>query len=242
MNNFVIFKQYGLENLNLGKSLFITLTDVRGQSAAYFKNYKKIIKPEDDSYYESLSLIKNKPDGNAKKFSAIMKPLDLLPNLSDEKYYAYDTIAEVDEDQTTENSDGSEIQMKNSKSLEGETHSSDLNSSYSSISSLPKNDDINVIELAKKESAKYNSLSDYWKEQAQRRRSRIGIPSSEDLHRMNHVRNLQHPKAVMNLTPRQRQLLNQVNAGEKNARHEIPLKKSLANRDLSSKNFISTYT
>jgi hypothetical protein len=243
VNNFVIFKQYGLENLNLGKSLFITIIDVRGQSAAYFKNYKKIIEPENNCYYESHSSLKNQPDGNAKRFSAIIKPLDFLPNLSDDKYYAHDKIAEVDEDQITENSEGSEDQPKISKSLESDAQIPDLNSSYSSTTSLP---DFNVIELAQKESAKYNSLADYWKEQAQRRCHRVGTQFSDDLHRMNHIRNQQHPKVAMNLTPRQRQLLNQASAGDKNAQYETALggslKKSLANRHLSSKKFISTYT
>lgn len=196
------------------------MIDVRGQSANYFKNDKKPVQQDDYDYYEDPNLLKNKPDGNARRFSAIISPRDLLPNLDKSKYTMPDAIEEIDEDQKTEHSDGSENLSKASSATEQRSsHNSDsnsLNSSHSSISSLPKNDHTEMVSEARRTSDKYASLSDYWKEQAQRRRSRIGLQYGEDLQRLNQIKNQKYPKEGNGLTPRQRQLLSQASAADKN--------------------------
>jgi hypothetical protein len=197
-----------------------------------------LVKDHPNLLKDHPNLLKNKPDGNARRFSAFINSKDLLPNLRDARYSAQEIIEEVDEE--TENFEGIENQSKSSsKSLVNGSHNSDLNSSYSSIASLPKNDIGDITENARRAADKYESLSDYWKDQAQRRRSRIGIQYSEDLQRFNQIRNLKHPKERNSLTPRQRQLLSQA-SGDKNLDDGKYGNSALASRHISSKTFVST--
>lgn len=187
------------------------MIEIRGLSANYFKTPKK---SENDNNYDDPNFLKNRPDGNAKKFAAIINSArDLLPNLNQQvRPFQEDAIEEGE----AENSDESESNSKNSsKSLEHNSNDSDFNSSFSSVTSLTKFDN-NLSDRARRTSEQYTSLSDYWKEQAERRRSRIGLNPTEDPQRWNRIKPQSHPKEVSSLTPRQRQLLGQASGSDKN--------------------------